>query len=267
MSWLITGSQKVNWDPSLITTSLWLDAADETTFSYRSGSTTLISEWRDKSGNSRHCSQSTESLQPTRSTTALNSKPAVTFTDHILNNASASLPLISRSIFLVCYESSAVDYAGFLSVKPSSGNDYDTAGAIAIESGASAINFSISGTASTSYTLTKSGSGATPAGIYTEIKEASLGTLYVNGTSAATDNSFTEFSANSSNGYLLGGRYLAGAISSLYRLNGGIAEIIYAGTTLNAFNRQKVEGYLAHKWALTSSLPSDHPYKVNPPAP
>jgi hypothetical protein len=29
--------------------------------------------------------------------------------------------------------------------------------------------------------------------------------------------------------------------------------------------RQKLEGYLAHKWNLTSSLPSDHPYKSSAP--
>lgn len=29
--------------------------------------------------------------------------------------------------------------------------------------------------------------------------------------------------------------------------------------------REKIEGYLAHKWGLTSSLPAGHPYKTNPP--
>jgi hypothetical protein len=26
-------------------------------------------------------------------------------------------------------------------------------------------------------------------------------------------------------------------------------------------DRQRVEGYLAHKWGLTANLPADHPYK------
>ena len=30
-------------------------------------------------------------------------------------------------------------------------------------------------------------------------------------------------------------------------------------------DQQKIEGYLAHKWGLTANLPSDHPYKDNPP--
>jgi hypothetical protein len=29
--------------------------------------------------------------------------------------------------------------------------------------------------------------------------------------------------------------------------------------------RQKIEGYLAHKWGLTGGLPADHPHKFAPP--
>ena len=29
--------------------------------------------------------------------------------------------------------------------------------------------------------------------------------------------------------------------------------------------RQKVEGYLAHKWGLSGNLPSNHPYKIGHP--
>jgi len=42
---------------------------------------------------------------------------------------------------------------------------------------------------------------------------------------------------------------------------GSVAEVILLDNTDNS-TRQKVEGYLAHKWGLTSSLPSNHPYKV-----
>ena len=30
-------------------------------------------------------------------------------------------------------------------------------------------------------------------------------------------------------------------------------------------NSEKIEGYLAHKWGLTSDLPSSHPYKTTAP--
>ena len=50
-------------------------------------------------------------------------------------------------------------------------------------------------------------------------------------------------------------------MSGSYRLNGVIYEILFFDTSLNTLNRQTIEGYLAWKWALQSSLPSNHPYK------
>jgi len=47
--------------------------------------------------------------------------------------------------------------------------------------------------------------------------------------------------------------------------DGDIAEMILYGNALDNINRQKIEGYLAHKWNLASELPSDHPYKNSAP--
>ena len=44
-----------------------------------------------------------------------------------------------------------------------------------------------------------------------------------------------------------------------------IAEIVFYQSALSLSNRQLIEGYLAHKWGLTSSLPNDHPYKSTAP--
>ena len=57
--------------------SLWLDADDATTFTYSSGS--VVSQWNDKSGNSRNFSQSTVGNQPSRATNIQNGKAAVQF--------------------------------------------------------------------------------------------------------------------------------------------------------------------------------------------
>ena len=54
------------------------------------------------------------------------------------------------------------------------------------------------------------------------------------------------------------------------RLDGRVAEFFVVGalpgtggTDITEF--EKAEGYLAHKWGLTSSLPVDHPYKSSAP--
>jgi hypothetical protein len=46
--------------------------------------------------------------------------------------------------------------------------------------------------------------------------------------------------------------------------DGAFAECILT-TDVTTNNRQKVEGYLAHKWGLAGNLPEGHPYKANPP--
>lgn len=45
---------------------------------------------------------------------------------------------------------------------------------------------------------------------------------------------------------------------------GQLAEIVVC-TDVSTTTRQKIEGYLAHKWGLTSDLPAGHPYKTSAP--
>lgn len=44
-----------------------------------------------------------------------------------------------------------------------------------------------------------------------------------------------------------------------------IAEIVVTSSILTTENRQKLEGYFAWKWGMTSKLPANHPYKNIPP--
>ena len=48
---------------------------------------------------------------------------------------------------------------------------------------------------------------------------------------------------------------------------GQLQEIVLYSQTLTLTQRQTVEGYLAWKWGLVSSLPANHPFKQWPPAP
>jgi hypothetical protein len=57
--------------------SVWYDASDATTFTYSSSN--IISQWSDKSGNSRNATQATTSQQPTRQTNVINGLPVVRF--------------------------------------------------------------------------------------------------------------------------------------------------------------------------------------------
>lgn len=48
-------------------------------------------------------------------------------------------------------------------------------------------------------------------------------------------------------------------------VNINIAELVFYDTALSDSDREKIEGYLAWKYALTSNLPIGHPYKNLPP--
>jgi hypothetical protein len=45
-----------------------------------------------------------------------------------------------------------------------------------------------------------------------------------------------------------------------------IAEVIFYNRNLTTEERQVVEGYLAWKWGMQTTLPSDHPYRYTPPS-
>lgn len=49
------------------------------------------------------------------------------------------------------------------------------------------------------------------------------------------------------------------------QITGQFAEIMYYGSALSLVNRQKVEGYLACKWGRQSTLPISHPYRSSCP--
>jgi hypothetical protein len=47
---------------------------------------------------------------------------------------------------------------------------------------------------------------------------------------------------------------------------GDIAEVLVFNRVISTNDRQNIEGYLAWKWGLQATLPSDHTYKFAPPS-
>jgi hypothetical protein len=269
MSLLISGDLRLaksftQWTPADITTALWLDAADASTVTLN-GST--VSQWNDKSGNSRHVSQSTAGQQPTWNATGLNSKPTLVFdgsNDILLNQNAGSIGVTHISMFVVMRYVSA------------SGED---------------LPFGIGTTGSVGQVRCfYRGSGGTTQGFATwalDIPSSSLSTdtggthhifeavqgnsssisLFRDGV-AATGNPLAFPGATDAvdfNGVSLGS--LQGAAVGNYYSSVAISEAILIYSEASTNTRQRIEGYLAHKWGLTANLPADHPYKVNPPAP
>jgi hypothetical protein len=76
---------------------MWMDAADDTTFSYSSGTT--VSQWRDKSGLNNHCTPLTAG--PTRSS-VLNSRKVLAFTTgQSIGSLSFTMETSANTVFVV----------------------------------------------------------------------------------------------------------------------------------------------------------------------
>ena len=252
------------WNPSMISTALWLDAADSSTVTTVSGA---VSQWNDKSGNARNATQATPDNRPALTSGGLNSRNVITFdgsNDWIACAASVFSSQLAYSWFAVARRSTTATIGTLFSERISSNNAsvqltaVDTTSIISRATGTSAF---------TVIEQTENISMPTTAQILGSVQSATAGTAYRNGTATAT-NSATKASLTF-RPFLLGGQYDGspdlGATQQYW--TGYIAEFVITQTTLSTLDRQRIEGYLAHKWGLEANLPNDHPYKTTGPTP
>jgi hypothetical protein len=232
------------WNPSMISTALWLDAADASTVTTVSGA---VSQWNDKSGNGRNATQATAANRPVLSSNQLNGLPVVTFSQP--SNQWLNMTLNDfQSTFIVYTDSNTLGYDTALGCLFSSGAPYHGA------STSSAIF-----DASFTHAQTLNG------------QNFANGTSIGNGTTYSRPATATIFSFIATapytaiNGMRFIGRDSGGGAERA--INGLIAELVVLPGAPTTLNRQKLEGYLAHKWGLEANLPVGHPYKTTGPTP
>ncbi len=233
---------------------LWLDSTDTSRMTLSGSSIRSI---RDKTTGKVFTASAT---QPTLSSTAYSGLYPIRFNGaSFLLNASFSYTLNNRSAFIVCGETAGGNNNGYLSFAIS-GTDYNQTNAIAFESGHKPFGQYFQIVASG---LTASPTGPlntpTPFAVYNDTFGSGAENLYSNGTlikSATTATTYTN-----STGLYLGARMVGGSVSNY--LTGVIAEVILYNRAVTTSERQQIEGYLAWKWGLLSSLPKDHPSVVN----
>ena len=244
------------WTPAQISTALWLDANDLSTITLNG---TTISQWNDKSGNSRNVSQANSSLQPLYTFGGLNNLNIADFdgANDVLNGIAISnfVTNNSYSAFVVglartigtndvngyLNEAFYGDAGGYIAMYLRSSNligAYNWDGANKVATNAYTPNTVVIG--------------------YSELSSGSIRIRTNGGSETATVSSNTE---NLSFAIQIGRNFN----SNTFCLDGKIAEIIFTNSALSTTNRQLIEGYLAWKWGLQANLPIDHPYKNNPP--
>lgn len=260
--WIGTGRFGQLWTPANITTALWLDAADASTVTTVSGA---VSQWNDKSGNGRNASQSTTTARPAYTSGGLNSLNVLTFDgdDTLVGNAQIANP--GFGMFIVCSFNNNTTRMAALDIGSAGGAfRFCSIEQNTFQSLQQRYGFYVTNSSQQSSVATSSGYKimlATSAAIAGS-NVATTTTYRINGSGAtltptAPGVNYETIAA----GYTVGG--ITGITSS--RLVGSVAEVIAFSALVDTLTIQRIEGYLAHKWGLTASLPADHPFKTAAP--
>lgn len=244
-----SGGGTTSWTPDQLTLSMWLDADDATTITETSGA---VSQWDDKTSNSFNVVQNTSANQPTLTANGLNGKPVITFDGNDYLDVPANISAQPFTIAVVVKANSTTH----------AGRNYVFDGAGSSNRVLLALDGDPSGTG---YAETYAGSWLENTAA-THDTNAHIAVITYNGSSSIFrwdgGNSVTgnTGSAGLISGITLGSNYN----QSADWFQGAIAEFIILPEA-SALNQEKIEGYLAHKWGLEGSLPSDHSYKTSAP--
>ena len=96
-------------------------------------------------------------------------------------------------------------------------------------------------------------------GSYCSVSD-SVQKIWLDGNEVASDNTGHTVTVNAGEFIVLSG------ITPNFTIDDcSIGECIIINGTLSQATREKIEGYLAHKWGLAANLPGAHPYKSAPP--
>lgn len=225
------------WTPdSLVDLTLWLDASDPSTVLNAGGTSASggekVATWVDKSGNSRSAVQSSDASRPLVVSGGLNGLQVVGFngSGQILDTPSM---FMGNTAIIVAQRSNVAQpvgehpYGSGISrgLWGTYGPGYSTH-----------LNYRIDGVALPS--------GADP--------DAAVGSPKL----------VSGLNRTNSISYVLS---LGSGFPAFQPLNGFIAEVVIVDSAVSDSDRQKIEGYLAHKWGLAGNLPVDHPYKTSAP--
>lgn len=254
--YILDQSESVSqWTPQFISTSLWLDASDAS--SVLAGSSDNVYQWNDKSGNDKHATTNTASLQPTTNGNTIGGLNALAFdaSDELDSGDSNYWNRSSMNLLVatVVVNNGGTNFRAFIGARNSDGSlsfpDHaTTAGGFRVNtrSTPSGDNFAGDGDSSTNSVFS------------TQITSTSL-IMRDNGAevsnvvyATATPN------VNTDSPLHIGGRGTAGS-TYFHGLMGELIIIKDGTTSLDTL--KKLEGYLAWKWGLESQLDASHPYK------
>lgn len=242
------------WSPMALGTPLaWYDASDASSVIGAGGA---VSQWLDKSGNSRDIAQTTPANQPSYG------NDTVTFDgtgDYLWRNESFLFANGQADVFIVGSIAALSDRRIVAEASSS---------AVAQIYGIAQNNNTSAGSMGTF--IRNDTNANIPGHVQLSSADAFDGTRKMfqwrdtgSSLSARIDSIERATTNYSRNGSLTLDRFSVGALLRGAPGNfaqGGINEIVLSNN-LTDRDREKLEGYLAHKWELSGNLPASHPYK------
>lgn len=238
------------WTPASLGSdlALWLDADDAGTITLTSGT---VSQWDDKSGNGRHASTTTAADRPSSVANVQNGRAVMRFDSDRLNASVAANTFdngIQISLVMVKTGTAFTNEAlPALRTASNLGRGYDRYNAVIVNNAAGST-----------YTSTVNLRTATSWMVLSSRTNASGANEWKDGTSVLS--STTAYAYQDTATQMQFGRRADGVTA----FRGDVGEIVVT-QFLSTDNRQKLEGYLAHRWGLSGNLPGDHPYKSAAP--
>ena len=270
------------WTPREITMALWLDAADSNTITKDENN--LVSQWNDKSGNSRYAAQSDNALKPSYVNnwitfdsdylTIANTKSAFNFahTDkaHFLFVAKAGLSSNPNKLynFFGNHDNSSSNIGigiAFDDRSIISANNALTHSVYKGLSGNYVVSYFNGSIFNQNICNTLTPNARHIISSRTDVTNATATNRHYLSIDGAIEINYNTYSESPSQSNATYDFQIGSNGTGMAALVGEIGELVIVASMLSDTTRKKIEGYLAHKWSLTANLPADHPYKFGPP--
>ena len=236
------------WSPAALSPVEWWDFSDSST---RTDISSAISQITSKGSGGRTAAQTTSGYRPAISLAAQNGLDVAVFdgADDCLLLSSSLTTSATMTVVEVFGRASPGIYSFPLGGSAPGGEPYSTQWWT--------DNVRYSALWGYGYGYATHGSASSSTGVFLHVtnKGASTTALYAAGALVGTPQTTRGGSGNLT--------YI-GRRGSTYH-NGMLCEIVVIGSALADADREKIEGYMAHKWGLAGDLPSGHPYKSAPP--
>lgn len=250
------------WSPTSMSTAAWFDAADAATVS---ATNHLVSLWHDKSGNQNHASQATASRRPSTGSIQIGGLNAIAFNpfqEQFLSASHTPSLLLDASgganLFSVFHTSGYVSRGSGLNSIASKGSLLTAGAAYGIRlNDNNKLPFKPSSDILTDPAEVFTSQNLIFCGMRHDVEKTA--STFINGRQQSIA-ALPTISSNNTSALILGGESNTARCADLR-----LGEFLVVPGVLTAHQRQKFEGYLAHKWSLTASLPANHFYRSSPP--